>query len=145
MPAAPIAAGRRRSPERDARTCYDHLAGHLGVALLDGLRSGGHLAVAGTRITLSPSGEALAARLGIHVDAIRAQRRAFARLCLDGSERRYHLAGGLGAALLERFLARGWIRRRPGTRVVTLTDGGRRAFRRELGIALEDLRGIREP
>jgi len=132
-------AARPRSPERDARTCYDHLAGRLGVALLDALGARGHLTVDGARITLSPSGEALAERLGIALGEVRAQRRPFARLCLDWSERRHHLAGALGAAFLERFLARGWIRRADRSRAVIVTGRGASGFRRELGIAASDL------
>ena len=73
--------------------------------------------------------------LGIDLQALARRRRAFARLCLDWSERRNHLAGALGAALLDHFLAEGWLRRRTGTRAVTVTARGRRGLEECFGVS----------
>lgn len=108
----------------EARTCYDHLAGRAGVALLDGLRANGCLD--GERVTAE--GERLLAGLGVDVAGARATRRRFAPECLDWTERRAHLGGALGAAITEVLFERGWYR--PGTmpRAVTLTDAGRQGL-----------------
>ncbi len=123
---------RRRSKTleelRAARMCYDHLAGGLGVALTDGLLTHSHLVSAGRDFHVTVSGEQFLAELGLDVAAIRAQRRIFARQCLDWSERRPHLGGALGAALAARCLARKWIRRAPEGRKVVVTSAGRRAL-----------------
>lgn len=126
---------RTTSPERDARTCYDHLAGRLGVALLDSLCANGHLGIAGSQVTLSSSGEVLFEKLAIDLGILERRRRVFARMCLDWSERRNHLAGSLGQALLECFLVNDWIRRRQDSRAVTITTKGHRGFRRVFGIS----------
>lgn len=108
----------------EARTCYDHLAGRAGVALLDGLRAAGCLD--GEKVTAE--GERLLAGLGVDVAGARATRRRFAPECLDWTERRAHLGGALGAAITGVLLERGWYR--PGTtpRAVTLTDDGRQGL-----------------
>jgi len=81
-------------------------------------------------------GEALLAHLGLDVEAARTQRRAFARACLDWTERRPHLAGSLGAELARAFLGRDWLRRREGDRALDLTEAGREALRSELALDL---------
>lgn len=115
-----------RSPEREARTCYDHLAGRLGVSILDSLNAKGYLDIAGSQLALSRSGRAFVEGFGIEVRELEHRRRSLARLCLDWSERKNHLGGALGAAFLDVFLADGWIRRRPDSRAVTVTTKGRR-------------------
>ncbi len=123
---------RRRSKAleelRAARMCYDHLAGGLGVALADGLLAQGHMVPAGLDFRVTAGGERFLAELGLDLPAIRAQRRIFARQCLDWSERRPHLGGALGAALAARCLARKWIRRAPEGRKVVVTTAGRQAL-----------------
>jgi DNA-binding transcriptional ArsR family regulator len=121
---------------RAARTCYDHLAGRLGVAVLDALLAARHLEADGDCYAVTPRGRALFAELGIEVDAVARQRRAFARPCLDWSERRPHLAGALAAALVDRCLALGWIRRLPDTRAVLVTPAGTRGLASLLSIDL---------
>jgi DNA-binding transcriptional ArsR family regulator len=115
----PVDEGLRR-----ARVCYDHLAGEAGVRLLHRLRETGLVGGGDDALLLAPAGEAWCARVGIDVDALRARRRRVCRGCLDWSERRTHLAGALGAALLERMLALRWARREPGSRVVILAPRG---------------------
>jgi len=117
---------------REARTCYDHLAGRLGVAVADALVRDGVLQardgnyVVADRSTLDS--------LGIDVDELARGRRLLARPCLDWSERRYHVAGALGAALAGRLLELGWIERLPGSRAVRVTSAGRAALARDLAV-----------
>ncbi len=114
------------------RTCFDHLAGRLGVGLLDALVARGH-ATRGDGLALTSSGTAWLGSLGVDVDALRRARRPLVRPCLDWTERRWHLAGSAGAALLDVSLARGWVVRREGSRAVALTDAGERALRAGIG------------
>jgi len=120
---------------RAARTCYDHLAGTLGVRLHDRLRDLNWIRPAGERAyDLAPAGVAGFERMGIDVAATRALRRRFATACLDWSERRDHLAGALGAALLGLALKRKWIVRDLDTRIVTITPAGRREIKAWIGV-----------
>lgn len=108
----------------DARFCYDHLAGRLGVALTESMSGHGWL---GDDLALSPSGDAAFARRGIDLAALRAGRRRLTRPCADWTERRPHLAGALGAAVAAHFVAQRWIEReRP--RAVRITRAGRVAL-----------------
>ena len=126
---------------RAARVCYDHLAGERGVWLLDRLRALGHL-VGPDGITVSASGVRFFACFDLDVEALARSRRAFSRLCLDWSERRHHLGGALGAALLERIFARGWARREPDGRALAFTPAGRSALEQLLAAGLPpDTRG----
>ncbi len=120
---------------RDARVCYDHLAGRLGVALTDTLVSRGALRASGPEFGVTPIGERFFGRLGIDVDALRQRRRTMARPCIDWTERRSHLAGSLGMALCNCLLVNRWIVRHATDRSVRLTDGGRRALARLFGVA----------
>src|SRR4051794_4814591 len=131
-PVAKSTAGELRA----ARTCYDHLAGVLGVALADALQGDGTLERRDRAFTLSADGEARLRALGVDLDAVRGQRRAFARACLDWSERRDHVAGALGAALLRRLLELGWIERDDRSRAVRVTAAGRTGLAERLGVAL---------
>src|SRR5581483_3468358 len=117
---------------RQARTCYDHLAGRLGVAVTEALRDSGALRPSDSGWELTADGEMRFTQLGIDVAHLRVQRRPLVRACLDWTERRPHLAGGLGAALAARLLERGWIRRLPNSRAVSLTAAGRRGLRSQL-------------
>lgn len=119
-----------------ARTCYDHLAGRIGVALHDSLVARSALRVGGAGYELTAAGESLLAGWGLDVAAARARKRAFARPCLDFTERRPHLAGSLGAAILERLLELGWLTPRSRDhRAVRLTDPGRSGLDEVFGIA----------
>ena len=145
-PVRSLRQGAHAEAIRRARTCYDHLAGRLGVALLEALVSGKVLGVeadpdggpdpvlgAGRswRYVLTRTGRARLVGLGVEVEA--AGRRPLTRYCLDWSEQRPHLAGALGAALLARSVERGWVIARE-RRVVQVTEAGRAAFERELGV-----------
>jgi len=108
-----------------ARTCYDHIAGTLGVALHDRFRARGWLWNIDDRAyELSPSGARAQAALGIDVDETRMLRRRFAYPCLDWSERRPHLGGALGAALLKCLLKRRWVSQDLDNRALSITGAG---------------------
>ena len=113
---------------RKARVCYNHLAGDFGVRMLDRLVADGDVTLDGEEAELTPSGEARAAGIGIDVPGLKAQRRPVCRTCLDWSERRSHLAGSLGEALLSRFIADGWAKREPDSRAIHFTAEGERRF-----------------
>lgn len=118
---------------RKARVCYNHLAGDFGVRMMDRLVSDGDVALDGEEAALTPSGEARVAALGIDITALKAQRRPVCRTCLDWSERRSHLAGSLGEALLARFIADGWAKREKDSRAVRFTTEGERRFAAAFG------------
>lgn len=118
----------REGALRKARVCYDHLAGTLGVQVFESLSQRGAFQASATGIDLSASGRQLFAQFGVDLDAVDSQRRLRCRACLDWSERRYHLAGALGAALLARFVALGWASQRAGTRIVDFTAHGEAAL-----------------
>lgn len=111
---------------RLARSCYDHVAGRLGVDVTDRLIERGALARRGADFVLGTRGSAVFADLGIDLDEARGQRRAFARVCTDWTERRPHLAGSLGAAVLDRFLSNRWVTRHPQNRSLRITPEGLR-------------------
>jgi DNA-binding transcriptional ArsR family regulator len=113
---------------RYARTCYDHLAGVLGVALLEGLVSAHWLSADNDAIAVSAHGKARFDDLGIDVAALRNQRRSFARPCLDWTERTPHLAGSLAAALTTVMLERGWVERNERRRGLSITAAGKRCL-----------------
>lgn len=120
---------------RAARTCYDHLAGQLGVALLDALVAHQWIDLPARRVT--PAGIEVLGAVGVNVPALEAGRRPMMLACLDWTERREHLAGALGAALTTIALERVWVRRLPGSRGLGLTPHGRAAFKAELDLGLE--------
>ena len=128
-----VVTGPRDAALRAARTCYDHLAGRLGVAITDALIAGGHLELGQDAGMITATGIAVFDGLGIDVGALGAatdgRRRVLCRPCIDWSERRPHLAGVVGAALCARSLNEHWIRHIEGTRGVTVTPQGRHVFR----------------
>jgi DNA-binding transcriptional ArsR family regulator len=119
---------------RLARTCYDHLAGRLGVAIVDALVVRQVMVADGDGYRLTPFGEDWLTAFGVDIVGARKRRRAFARACLDWTERRPHLAGALGGALLARLIEIGWIERWDGERVLQLTPLGEAGLRSELGV-----------
>ena len=134
-------AGPRDLALRAARTCYDHLAGHLGVALADALVTRGDIELTADAGIVTKSGAALFDRLGIDLGidlgaSGKRKRRMMCRPCLDWSERRPHLAGHVGAALCKHCLSEGWIKHIDGTRAVAITVKGQRQFREIFGIGM---------
>jgi len=126
-----------------ARTCSDHLAGRLGVAIFDSLVARGAILHPAARyrgpVALGPAGERMFKSLSVSLDEVHRERRQFATACGDWSERRAHLGGALGAALWVQTLEQGWVVRKPGTRIIVVTPKGRRAFERNLGVPREAL------
>ena len=121
---------------RAGRTCYDHLAGRVGVELAAALERRRLLVPEGDRLVLTKRGKRDLAELGLDLAAVAAARRTFARRCLDWSERRYHVAGALGAALSDRLFALGWIERHGSSRAVRVTAAGHRGLRARFGLDL---------
>ena len=120
-----------------ARSCYDHLAGRIAVEMAQGLESSKIIRARGNReYEIGSAGNAWFARIGIGIEELRRSRRVFARECLDWTERKPHIAGALGAAILSRFIALAWIVRRPKTRAVRITQTGSREFQKRFGISL---------
>jgi hypothetical protein len=149
---------RRAVALAEARTCYDHLAGRAGVELLDALLREGMLAEAGragagagpgrpveaepaatelaaVRYRVTRRGTAALAPFGINLDAVRASRRRFAGACLDWTQRRPHLGGGLAAAITARLFELEWIERGPRPRSVLVTPPGREGLAATFGWA----------
>jgi DNA-binding transcriptional ArsR family regulator len=122
---------------RLARTCYDHLAGRLGVSVTEAMVRRRFLKPAGRDFVLTAGGARFLSRLGVDVAATRRERRAFARQCLDWSERRAHLAGALGAAVARRCLDLRWLRPDRDARTLTVTVQGVRELRTWFGIRWE--------
>ena len=119
---------------REARTCYDHLAGRIGVALARSLEQDGTLVRHNGGYELGSKSGARLEELGIDLAAVKRLRRPVVRGCLDWSERELHIAGALGAALADRFFELGWIKRREANRSVEVTARGRAGFLDELGV-----------
>jgi DNA-binding transcriptional ArsR family regulator len=123
---------------RAARTCYDHMAGTLGVSLHDRFETLGWLSAgaagSGQAYDLTPAGTKAFSALGIDLDAIRALRRRFACACLDWSERRPHVGGALGAALLKVALKSKWVTQDLDSRALGITSLGRREMLTRFGL-----------
>ncbi len=113
---------------RKARVCYNHLAGDMGARLFDSLVSRGFLVVAEDQITLTQTGKAHISSFGVDLDALAALKAPLCKECLDWSERRSHLAGSVGRALLTRVEALSWAKRDANTRIVRFTTAGEAQF-----------------
>ena len=121
-----LRANDRALALRRARTCYDHLAGALGVALADALCAEGILT--SDELQLTPHGARRLSEFGIDTAQLRRASRPVTRACLDWSEKRPHVAGALGASLCHELIARGWIIRMPEPRIVRLTPAGEKGL-----------------
>jgi DNA-binding transcriptional ArsR family regulator len=121
---------------RFARTCYDHLAGRLGVAVADALVGSKFVVLNDEGGALTPAGKRFLTEFGIGLTAPGVGRRIFCRPCLDWSERRYHIAGHVGAEICRVCLERGWLVRQRGSRALRVTPAGQRGFREILGVQM---------
>jgi hypothetical protein len=117
-----------------ARTCYNHLAGNLGVAITGAIVRRGLLKEVGRDYQLTRRGAEWFSDFGIDTEALGKSGRVLARQCLDWSERRNHLAGALGSALADHLFELGWIKRTRESRAVRVTDLGKRELKRQFGI-----------
>lgn len=130
-PASPVP-----SKMRQARCCYDHLAGRVAVGLAIAMAEQGYIDLAQNNFALQPKGEAFLTELGLDIPDLRAKKRHFARACLDWSERRYHIAGALGAGLLDMFLDKHWAHRsKEDRRVIHITPAGTQALETHLHLS----------
>jgi DNA-binding transcriptional ArsR family regulator len=125
---APVVSPRDKAL-RHARTCYDHLAGELAVAIADRMVERGHVEFCDDGGLLTSDGAAFLRKLGLELDPAK----MFCRPCLDWSERRLHIAGSVGRAFCHVCFAQGWIRRIDGSRAVSVTPSGRLALRKAFG------------
>lgn len=120
-----LRTGPRDHAMRQARTCYDHLAGRVAVAIADTMTARGEIVLAADGGAVTRAGEAFLRDMGIDLVKGRGGR-LFCRACLDWSERRPHIAGMLGASLLDHVIDRRWLHRAAGSRAVTITPAGQR-------------------
>jgi DNA-binding transcriptional ArsR family regulator len=124
------------SPIKYCRTCYDHLAGKIGVMVLDSMIGQGIILQKDRTIVLSKKGITWFAHLGIDVKRLSDQRRSVIRPCLDWSERRHHLAGALAASLLEKMIAEDWIRKAKNSRTAIVTSTGKKQLSKYFDISV---------
>jgi len=127
----------RDNAMRFARTCYDHLAGQLGVGVADALSARRFVILSEDGGALTPAGLRFLTTFGAELHSKSAGRRIFCRACLDWSERRYHIAGLVGAEIWRRTLELGWVTQRQGERAVHVTAAGQRGFRDTIGVKLD--------
>ncbi len=131
----PLRTDPREAAMRQARTCYDHLAGSVAVAITDAMLTRGDVQFDADGGALTVSGAARLSALGVVLPQPQShRRRIFCRPCLDWSERRTHIAGAVGAALLDHMLGHAWIRKAEGSRAVVVTPAGRRHLTESLGL-----------
>lgn len=128
--------GPRDEALRAGRTCYDHLAGRLAVAMADRLAARRHIIMSGGAASITQEGHRFFRDFGLDLAGDGKSTRPLCRTCLDWSERRSHLAGRLGAALCQRCLDLGWIKRGKDSRAVTFTPAGIAGFRDIFGISV---------
>jgi DNA-binding transcriptional ArsR family regulator len=131
-----VVTGPRDKAMRAARTCWDHLAGELGVGLADSLVARDYLDLSPEGAAITDAGTAFFRDFGLDLAALPRLRsgQTICRPCLDWSERRLHLGGALGRALADRCFALDWIRRHDGSRAVSVTPTGTRSFRATFGV-----------
>jgi DNA-binding transcriptional ArsR family regulator len=132
---------RTRSAQDDAlrfaRTCYDHLAGTLGVAIADALVEKRYIVLSDEGGAVTPAGARFLTKFGVALEGKSAGRRIFCRACLDWSERRFHVAGFVGSEIQRRCLELGWLARQRDSRAIRVTTIGRRGLRDTLGVELD--------
>ena len=136
-----VRVGPRDAAMRRARTCYDHLAGKLAVSIADRMAERGHIELSADGGVLTDQGAQFLASIGVDLDDATARttrRRVFCRPCLDWSERRPHIAGTIGAALLAACFAQDWLRPTAGSRVVAISPAGLLSLDRAFGFNTTD-------
>lgn len=124
-----VRTGPKEPELRKARVCYNHLAGELGVYMLDRLSEKGLISSKADNLLLTVKGRDFVDELGIDVVGLESLRRPLCKSCLDWSARRNHLAGSLGTAFLNRFYELKWAKRQHGTRAIIFSAKGEKEFR----------------
>jgi DNA-binding transcriptional ArsR family regulator len=114
----------KHSPIKHCRTCYDHLAGKIGVALTDSLLEQKIIVDNNNVFEISPKGEKWFSDFGINVDEVKKQRRLFLKPCLDWSERRNHIAGSLATSIFDKMVSNDWLRKTNHSRAIIITGKG---------------------
>lgn len=122
--------------EMFARTCYDHLAGKVGVDMTNMLINKGMIETVGKKYKVTPSGKEWFHSIGIDINELKSQKRSFAYQCLDWSERKHHIAGALGAAILQILLQKDWIRKKENSRKIIITPKGKRGLKNKLNLKI---------
>ena len=123
-------------PVKYCRTCYDHLAGKIGVALTDSLLEQKIIVERNNNFEISPEGEKWFSDFGINLEEAQKQKRIFLKPCLDWSERRYHIAGSVGTLLLNKMLDQDWIRRNKDSRAIVITGKGEKEMLKSFKIVV---------
>jgi predicted transcriptional regulator len=123
-------------PVQQCRTCYDHLAGKTGVAITDAFIKQKIIAINKNEFKLTTKGKSWFNKMHIDADELLQQRRSFLRPCLDWSERRYHIAGSLAAALLDKMLQQDWIRKTKNSRAIVVTAKGQKNLYEQLKLVV---------
>ncbi len=131
-----LQADKTISPVQQCRTCYDHLAGKTSVTITDALLKQKLIIANDTDFGLTPKGKKWFAVMDIDTNELQQQRRSFLRPCLDWSERRYHIAGSLAAAFLDKMLLHDWIRRIKNSRVIVVTAKGQKNLYEKLKVVV---------
>jgi DNA-binding transcriptional ArsR family regulator len=121
---------------RHARTCYDHIAGVLGVGLAERLTERDYLILGDEAGEVTPAGADFLSKLGVDLSAARARRRVFCRPCLDWTERRPHIGGAVGAALANRCFELRWVERMRDSRALTITPAGRSGLKDAFALSI---------
>jgi DNA-binding transcriptional ArsR family regulator len=129
-----IRTGPRDAAMRIARGCYDHMAGTLAVSMTDAMLGRGQIEFDGDGGSVTDKGKSFLEKFGIDIAVAAQSKRVFCRPCLDWSERRYHLAGAVGAALMHRTLELKWVKRQDNTRALAITRAGQDGFQKTFGI-----------
>jgi DNA-binding transcriptional ArsR family regulator len=129
-----IRTGPRDAAMRIARGCYDHMAGTLAVSMTDAMLGRGQVEFDGDGGSVTDTGKSFLEKFGVDTAAAAQSKRIFCRPCLDWSERRIHLAGAVGAALLQRTLELKWVKRQDSSRALAITRAGQDGFRKTFGI-----------
>ncbi|WP_172796276.1 metalloregulator ArsR/SmtB family transcription factor [Loktanella sp. 5RATIMAR09] len=130
-------AKSRKMPEANimrARSCYNHIAGRLGVLITNHLIALGVIRLRGEAIEIDAAGEAFFNKFGINIASLHEPSKPLVKLCLDWTERKHHLSGPLATALMNKALQMKWIERRSGSRALVVTEVGYEVFERDFGI-----------
>ena len=138
-PRYPRSTGPKDSAMRMARTCYDHMAGRLSVAIIESMTTRNLIILEDRSGLITDEGRNFLTGLGLDLDSKAGSSRPLCRTCMDWSERRMHLGGRLGSALLQKSLASNWVRQDKESRTLAITPKGERAFRDQFGIPVEVL------